>query len=82
MKYILGEWSPKSRILSSKSLKLYKDGNFLYIEIPDYTDRDYPRELTITLIDGILDGIMKTFHLDPPEIIKDNGYFTTWSISI
>ncbi len=82
LKYLLGEWSPKSRLLSSKPLKLFKEGNFLYIEIPDYTDRDYPRELTITLIDGILDGIMKTFHLDPPEIVKDNGFFTTWSISI
>lgn len=82
LKYLLGEWSPKSRLLSSKSLKLSKEGNYLYIKIPDYTDLDYPRELTITLIDGILDGIMKTFHMDSPEIVKDDGFFTTWSISI
>ena len=67
MNYFMGEWTPKQKILSSGEIKVVQQGKYLNLTIPDWTAKDYPKNLTTTLIDGMLEGILKTFHLDPPE---------------
>jgi len=80
--YLIGDWKPDYRLLSSKTLTVSREGQDIYITIPDWTDQDLPHELTTLLLDGLLEGITNTFHLDPPEIVKSNGVFTTWRITL
>lgn len=81
LKYIIGEWKPEHRLLSSKTLTVSQEGQFLYISIPDWSNQDWPNELTTVLLDGMLEGVLKTFHLDPPQIVKE-GILTTWKITL
>lgn len=80
--YLIGEWKPDYRLLSSKTLAVSCEGQEFFITIPDWTDQDFPHDLTTLLLDGLLEGITKTFHLDPPEIVKKSGVFTTWRITL
>jgi len=80
--YFMGEWAPKEKTLSSGEIKVVKKGKYLNLTIPDWTAKDYPKELTTTLIDGILEGILKTFHLDPAEIINEQFGYITWRVRI
>lgn len=81
LKYIIGDWKPDYRLLSSKTLAVSQEGQYLYITIPDWSSQDWPPELTTLLIDGLLEGILKTFHLDPPQVVKTKGVLTTWKIT-
>lgn len=80
--YLIGEWKPDYRLLSSKTLAVSREGQYFYITIPDWSDQDLPHDLTTTLLDGLLEGMTKTFYLDSPEITKTSGVFTTWKITL
>lgn len=80
MSYLMGEHIPSQRLLSARSLSLYREGQSLFITIQDWTDKGFSKELTTTLLDGFLEGILKTFHLSRPEIIKDENHHITWEI--
>ncbi len=82
LKYIIGEWKPEYRLLSSKTLAVSQEGQYLYITIPDWAGQKWPVDLTTILLDGMLEGILATFHLEPPQIFKRNGIFTTWVITL
>lgn len=78
--YILGELKPQNKVYSSKRITISRVGQYLYVTIPDWKEKNYPLELTTTLIDGMLEGVMKTFHMDKPKISEKTGSFTTWQI--
>ena len=80
LEYIMGDWKPEYRLLSSKTLAVSQEGQYLYITIPDWSNDDWPVELTTILLDGMLEGILKTFHLEPPQLTKKSGTVTTWKI--
>lgn len=47
------------------------------ISLKAWTYLGYPEELTTLLLDGILEGILKTIQLSPPAQIRiKNGYAT------
>ncbi|MHA1451210.1 MAG: Rab family GTPase, partial [Candidatus Hodarchaeales archaeon] len=82
MQYLAGEWIPKSRLMISKTVDIKEKGNDIILTIPDWTDHNIPRNLTTALIDGMLEGILSTFYLNPPEITEERGVFTTWKITL
>jgi len=82
MNYFMGEWTPKQKTLSSGEIKVVQQGKYLNLTIPDWTAKDYPKDLTTTLIDGVLEGILKTFHLDPAEKIEEQFGYITWRVTI
>jgi len=81
MQSLMGEWTPRSSLSSSKILVIQK-GQSLFITIEDRTAQGFPKELTTTLLDGVLEGILKTFHLGTPEIIDDKGVYRTWKMDL
>ena len=81
MRSLLGEWVPHNYSESSKLL-VFQQGQSLLITIKDWSAQGIPKELTTTLLDGILEGVLKTFHLDTPEIVEDKGAFTTWKVDL
>ncbi len=80
MDALMGDWTPKPRALTSKSLRVERKSNALYITIPNWTDEDIPKELTTTLLDSMLIGILKTFQLPEPVKIEETDYTTTWQV--
>ncbi len=82
MNYLMGKWTPKQKTLSSGEIKVVQQGKYLNLTIPDWTAKNYPKKLTTTLIDGVLEGILKTFHLDPAEIIEEQFGYITWRVTI
>lgn len=82
MDALIGEWAPKQRLLTSKSLIIEKRKAALFITIPNWTDVDIPREFTNTLLHGMLIGTLKTFQLPKPRIIIETEYTTTWEIQL
>jgi len=82
LNFLIGEWRPKSRLLTAKSITVTKKEQSLYIMIPDWTEQGISKDLTTTLLDGLLEGILGTFHLEAPEIVEERGIFTTWRIRI
>ncbi|MHA1451211.1 MAG: ADP-ribosylation factor-like protein [Candidatus Hodarchaeales archaeon] len=80
LKYLMGEWKPKSRLLKSKSIKFVQKGNQLNITIPNWVSSGFPEELTTTLIDGLLEGILKAFDMEISGKTKDNMGNITWVI--
>ena len=77
---LIGDWTPRQRLLSTKSLNVEKKDNSLFITIPNWTDKNIPKELTNTLLDGILGGILKTFQLPEPSRVSETEYTTTWKV--
>lgn len=82
MDALMGDWAPKHRLLTSKSLTVGRGRNSLLITIPNWTDEDIPKELTNTLLDGLLIGVLKTFQLPASMMIKETDYDTTWEIRL
>lgn len=82
LKYIIGEWRPSFQTLSSKKLVVSQEGQYLFISIPNWADIDISPKFTNTIIDGLLEGILKTFQLDAPVIIKEESGFTIWRITL
>lgn len=80
MDALMGDWNPKQRLLSKKALTIKKKDKSLLITIPNWTDEDIPKELTNTLLDGILIGVLKTFQLPGPIRISETDYITTWEV--
>ncbi len=82
MSYLMGEWTPSQRLLSARALSLIREGQFLFIKIQDWTDKGYSKEFTTILLDGFLEGILKTFHLSPPEVVEKENHSVTWKLVI
>ncbi|MFW9994104.1 MAG: ADP-ribosylation factor-like protein [Candidatus Odinarchaeota archaeon] len=78
MKYLMGEWVPKRRLLTSKSVKISRRGRDLYITVPSWASPDFSSDFIAILIDGVLEGVFKTFHLDAPQKIRESDEFSTW----
>lgn len=77
---IRGNWMPKERKFSSKSILLTKTYNSIVITIPNWSDEDISIELTNLLLYNILIGILKTFELPPPIKVSENEFSATWEI--
>ncbi len=80
LSHLMGEKHTPINVTSSKSIVLNRRGKSLFVSIKDWTDQNYPKELTTLLLDGILEGILKTLNLEAPMITERNGY-TTWQIN-
>ncbi len=79
--HLMGETISKRDKSLSDSIIFNLEKKRLIISIKNWTDQNFPEELTTLLLDGILEGVLKTLHLDPPEIIERNDY-TTWKVNI
>ena len=82
MKFLIDDWVPQTRLLSSKSLSVARKGPNLFLTLPNWTDQGIPNSFTTTLFDGVLEGVLNTFHLDPPEIIQNDEIEVTWKIAL
>lgn len=79
--HLMGEPISKRDKSLSDSIIFNLEKNGLLISIKNWTDQNFPEELTTLLLDGILEGVLKTLHMDPPEIVERNDY-TTWKVNI
>ncbi|MFX0092585.1 MAG: ADP-ribosylation factor-like protein [Candidatus Hodarchaeota archaeon] len=79
--YLTGDWTPNPRVLQAKSLAIRQKGQILYVTITDPSE-GLAKELTTILLDGMLEGILKTFHLQAPEKIEEHEVSTTWKITL
>jgi GTPase SAR1 family protein len=82
LKYLTGDYTPAPQSLNPNMLFVTKLGPVLRIRISDYSDQGYAPEMTRTLLDGLLDGIAKTFHLVPPQIVEEGNGAFTWQIGV
>ncbi|MHA2273169.1 MAG: ADP-ribosylation factor-like protein [Candidatus Hodarchaeales archaeon] len=82
LRYLMGEATPKRRSLSHKSLAVIQSNQSLQVRIPHWPGDEIPEELTTVLLEGMLTGMLKTFHLEAPELIEDTGTYTTWKLKI
>ncbi len=81
LNHLMGERISKRDKSLSDSIFFNLEKRILTISIKNWTDQNFPEELTTLLLDGILEGILKTLHVEPPEIIERNAY-TTWKANI
>ncbi|MFQ6125641.1 MAG: ADP-ribosylation factor-like protein [Candidatus Heimdallarchaeota archaeon] len=82
MQYLMGEWNPRPHPKLSSRILVVQRGQSLFITIDYQIIQGFPKELITTLFDGVLEGVLKTFHLDAPRIVEDKGVFTTWKIDL
>ncbi len=83
LNYLVEEYVPPPyQPLSSGSITITQQAQFLYVTIPDYEDQKIPTELIISLFDGILEGIIKTFHLEEIKRIRHEDHLITWQIQV
>ncbi len=66
--------------ISSDSIFVNRQDDSLIISMKEWTHQGYPEVLTTLLFDGILEGILRTMQLPPPELIRKDGY-STWKIT-
>ncbi|HMF29789.1 MAG TPA: ADP-ribosylation factor-like protein [Candidatus Lokiarchaeia archaeon] len=82
LKYLTGEYTPAQQSLNANMLFVTRQGPVLRIRISDYADQGYAPEMTKILLDGLLDGIAKTFHLVSPQIVEEKDSSITWQIGV
>jgi len=80
--FLSGDWKAPQRNLTSRSVQLWVEGQSMYLKIFDWTDLGISKELTTTLLDGMLEGVLRTFHLNPPKIVMNGPNYTTWKIDV
>lgn len=80
LNYLTGNLLQKEGDIFSDLIIIDRQDDALIISIKEWTRQGYPEELTTLLLDGILEGILKTMQLPPPKVIRKNGY-TTWKIT-
>lgn len=82
LNYLMGEGIPKRRPLSHKSLKVTQKGQSIYVRIPRWPEEEISSELTTILLEGMLKGMLKTFHLEAPAKIDVTEAYTTWKLQL
>ncbi|MHA2233485.1 MAG: ADP-ribosylation factor-like protein, partial [Candidatus Hodarchaeales archaeon] len=82
LNYLMGEGIPRKRALSHKSLKVTQKGQSIYVRIPRWPEEEIPSELTTLLLEGMLKGMLKTFHLEAPVQIDESEAFSTWKLQL
>lgn len=82
LRYLMGEATPKRRFLSQKQLAIAQNNQSIHVRIPHWPKDEIPRELTTVLLEGMLTGMLKTFHLEAPELIEDTSTYTTWKLEL
>ncbi|MFW9991315.1 MAG: ADP-ribosylation factor-like protein [Candidatus Odinarchaeota archaeon] len=80
LKSLMGEFEVKSRFLSSRTLEISQKGQSFLIKIPYWESWNVPKELTTTLLDGMLEGIFTTFYLTAPKIVEEGKTHVTWQV--
>jgi GTPase SAR1 family protein len=76
-----GNWKPKTRKLTAKSFIIKRKPQSIELTLENWTNEGFPTELTNTLLTGFLEGILRTFEISAPAIIREEGRYTTWEIS-
>lgn len=76
-----GNWIPKTRKLTAKSFIIKRKSQSIELVLENWIDEGFPAELTNTLLTGFLEGILNTFEISAPTIIREEGRYTTWEIS-
>lgn len=82
LRYLIGDWSPKPKAMKAKQLFLEQKGQNYYLILPKYEERGFPSVLTTILYEGLLEGVLQTFHLNPPKLFSENKETTTWEIQL
>jgi GTPase SAR1 family protein len=80
LNYLKGDWIAKTKKLTSRSFVLNRKSQSIDLTIQDWTNEGISKELTNVLLTGFLEGLLKTFQLESPEIIQEEGRYTTWEI--
>ncbi len=80
MEYLIGEWRPSERLLSSKSVSIVQSGKSLLMEITDWEISGVHNVVINRLFKWFLIGILNTFSLGYPELVEDDSTRTTWKI--
>lgn len=82
LEYLRGEVSPRVRNLSGSTLQVEKRGPALRVRVPLEEEDRCPTVLQKTILDGILTGIARTFHLAPPRVVEEKPAVVTWAINV
>ncbi|MHA1213768.1 MAG: Rab family GTPase [Candidatus Hodarchaeales archaeon] len=82
LKYLSGEWFPKSKSLSTKLINLTQKGQTIFLDVPNYSEREIPNYLINELIHGLLEGLLKPFNISPPRLVKEKTNSTVWEIKL
>ncbi len=80
VEYLMGEWRPGERLLSSKSVSIVQSGKSLLMVISDWNISNVPRTVINILFSWFLIGVFKTFDLGYPKLVEDDGNQITWKI--
>lgn len=72
-------WIPTERNITKKRINIDISGNFLYIEIRNWENEGYPREVTDFAMTGLLEGIFSQFHFSKPELVSKDSNKSKWS---
>lgn len=79
--HLMGEAISKHEKTLSDLMILNLEENNLTISIKNWITHGFPKELTDLLLDGLLEGIFKTLHLELQEFIERETY-TTWKVNL
>ncbi len=79
--HLMGESISKHEKTLSDLMILNLDKGHLTISIKNWISHGFPKELTNLLLDGLLEGIFKTLHIELQETIERDTY-TTWKVNL
>ncbi len=82
LNHLMGKKKIRPDESSLRSIIIIPNLYSLVISIKDWTDQGIPQEMTTPLLDGFLEGILKTLHLviDEGPIVRNN--YITWKVMI
>jgi hypothetical protein len=76
-----GNWKSKTQKLTAKSFAIKRKSQSIELTLSNWIDESFPPELTNTLLTGFLEGILSTFEITAPTVIREERRYTTWEIT-
>ncbi|MHA1228678.1 MAG: hypothetical protein ACTSPV_18285, partial [Candidatus Hodarchaeales archaeon] len=78
---LISTWKPPVTIYRSTNITVGEEKDFMIVTMPNYHDYPIPEELVTTLLHGVISGIVKTFYLENPIILRTDKKTITFKIN-
>ncbi|MFW9994108.1 MAG: ADP-ribosylation factor-like protein [Candidatus Odinarchaeota archaeon] len=82
LRSLMGELDIKQRYMTARSVEVKQKGPSLSIRIQNWADRGIPKSLTTVLLDGMLEGMLKTFQITDFRLTDETDHYTTWIVDL
>ncbi|MHA1972511.1 MAG: Rab family GTPase [Candidatus Hodarchaeales archaeon] len=79
---LISIWRPATIVRGSTNVTVGEEKDFMIVTMPNYHDLALPGELLTLLLHGIISGIVKTFYLKEPTILRKDLKTITFKISL